>query len=126
MQKQLNAAPAVEEITLDYIVNLQLPAGKALSGPPLGPILGQCGIPAAPFCTLFNERTSLYFKAELQVAVDVYIFSNGEYDFDIKFPNITYQVKRLLTVARFHRKPGRSSITLYTFYTKQEKNRLKY
>ena len=63
-----------EEITLDYIVNLQLRAGKALSGPPLGPILGQCGIPAAPFCTLFNERTSLFFKPGLTVAVDIYIW----------------------------------------------------
>ena len=104
-----------EEITLDYIVNLQLRAGKALSGPPLGPILGQCGIPAAPFCTLFNERTSLFFKPGLTVAVDIYIFSNGEYDFDLKFPNITYQIKRLLKTSLLSKKPGRFFIDRFRF-----------
>lgn len=96
----------IEVITLEYIVYLKLFAGKATSGPPLGPILGQCGIPAAPFCILFNERTNSFFKKTIYLDVHVYIFSNGDYDFDIKFPHNSYLLKKLIDRKHFSGTPG--------------------
>ena len=38
-------------------IKLQIPAGKALPAPPVGPALGQHGVNIAGFCKEFNERT---------------------------------------------------------------------
>ena len=39
------------------IVKLQLPAGQANPAPPVGPALGQHGIPIQDFCKQFNDAT---------------------------------------------------------------------
>ncbi len=38
-------------------VKLQIPGGKALPAPPVGPALGQHGVNIAGFCKEFNEKT---------------------------------------------------------------------
>ncbi len=42
---------------LNAVVKLQLPAGKATPGPPVGSSLGPHGINIAGFVKEFNERT---------------------------------------------------------------------
>jgi len=39
------------------LLKLQIPAGKANPAPPVGPALGQHGVPIQDFCNLFNEET---------------------------------------------------------------------
>lgn len=41
-------------------IKLQIEATKASMQPPIGPILGQYGIPRAKFCQDFNEQTKVY------------------------------------------------------------------
>ena len=38
-------------------VKLQVPAGQASPSPPVGPALGQHGLPLMDFCNAFNART---------------------------------------------------------------------
>ncbi|XP_066843545.1 LOW QUALITY PROTEIN: large ribosomal subunit protein uL11m-like [Anser cygnoides] len=38
-------------------LRFQIPAGGAAPGPPLGPVLGQRGVPISAFCQDFNHRS---------------------------------------------------------------------
>jgi large subunit ribosomal protein L11 len=90
---------------LKHIIYLQIKAQSASSGPPIGPALGQCGIPAAPFCKEFNERTSI-LKSNSVVFVDLYIYRTGEYSFDIKLPSNSYFLMVAVRCRKGLRKPG--------------------
>lgn len=94
-----------ERSFLKSIIYLQLNAKTATSGPPIGPILGQCGIPAAPFCKEFNERTSA-FKNNIIVQVKLYLFINGEYNFDILLPTTSFFLKRIVNLKKGFSNPG--------------------
>lgn len=48
---------AVGKVDHSSKLRTNIPAGMALAGPPLGPMLGQRGINIAAFCKDFNERT---------------------------------------------------------------------
>ena len=39
-------------------IKLNIPAGQATPAPPVGPALGQHGVPLMEFCKEFNSRTS--------------------------------------------------------------------
>lgn len=107
-----------EKSFLKSIIYLQLPARAAVSGPPIGPILGQCGIPAAPFCKEFNDRTK-DFKQNIIVQVKLYIFINGEYNFDIYLPTDSFFLKKITHMSSGLKNPG------YIFTNIQElKNKL--
>ena len=40
------------------LVKMNIPAGQATPAPPIGPALGQHGVPLMEFCKEFNARTS--------------------------------------------------------------------
>ena len=42
---------------IETYVKLQVPAGQASPSPPVGPALGQHGLPLMDFCNAFNART---------------------------------------------------------------------
>jgi ribosomal protein L11 len=48
-------------------IKLKIEAGKAAMTPPVGPILGQYGIPGQKFCQDFNDDTKLIEKDTLLV-----------------------------------------------------------
>lgn len=87
------------------VVYLQIKANNATSGPPIGPALGQCGIPAAPFCKEFNDRT-LIFKSNVILFVTLYLHITGEYNFDIKLPSTSFFLMRAVKMRKGLKKPG--------------------
>ena len=94
-----------ERSFLKSIIYLQLNVKTATSGPPIGPILGQYGIPAASFCKEFNERT-LEFKDNVIVQVRLYLFINGEYNFDIVLPTTSFFLKKIVQLEKGFSTPG--------------------
>ena len=54
------------------VVKLQLPAGKATPGPPVGSSLGPHGINIAAFTKDFNERTSKDAGLIIPVIITIY------------------------------------------------------
>ena len=57
---------------LQAVVKLQLPAGKATPGPPVGSSLGPHGINIAGFVKEFNERTKDEVGLIIPVVMSIY------------------------------------------------------
>jgi large subunit ribosomal protein L11 len=77
-------------------VKMILPAGKATMGPPVGPSLGQVGIPAKQFCDTFNEKTK-NMPAGSNVQVKVFFKNSGKaFDIVIKSESVSAKFKRML------------------------------
>ena len=69
---------------LDSQVKLQLPAGKATAGPPVGSTLGPKGINLGQFVKEFNEKTSA--QAGLIIPCVISIYKDRSFDFILKTP----------------------------------------
>ncbi len=66
-------------------VKLQIEAGRATPAPPVGPAIGQAGIPIAAFVTEFNDRTKGMMGMG-KVSVKLRVFEDRTYEFDAKTP----------------------------------------
>ena len=66
-------------------VKLQVPAGGANPAPPVGPALGQHGLPIQDFCKQFNERTASMEKG-LPLPVVLTVYADRSFDFVVKTP----------------------------------------
>ena len=69
---------------INAIVKLQLPAGKATPGPPVGSTLGPHGINIPGFTKEFNEKTAK--NAGLIIPVVITIYADRSFSFILKTP----------------------------------------
>ena len=69
---------------ISAVVKLQLPAGKATPGPPVGSSLGPHGINIAGFTKEFNEKTAS--QAGLNITDVITIFKVRSFTFVLKTP----------------------------------------
>lgn len=90
---------------LKSLIYLRIKANSAASGPPIGPTLGQYGIPAAPFCKLFNERTD-HLLPDVELEVTIFLLISGEYSFNIHPPALSSVIKRGLSIECANGRPG--------------------
>ncbi len=74
------------------VVKLQLPAGKATPGPPVGSTLGPHGINIAGFTKEFNEKTSK--DAGLIIPVVITIYQDHSFTFILKTPPAPVLIKK--------------------------------
>lgn len=77
---------------LKSVVKLQLPAGKATSGPPVGSSLGPHGINIPAFTKEFNERTQS--QVGLIIPVVISIYADRSFDFILKTPPAAVLIKK--------------------------------
>jgi len=77
-------------------LKLQIPAGKANPGPPVGTILGPVGINLNEFCTQYNEMTK--DKVGDVLPVEITIFEDRSFKLDVKTPPTAFLIKKFAKI----------------------------
>jgi ribosomal protein L11 len=80
---------------LDVTVKLDVIAMEASSKEPIGPTLGQYGMPIDKFCDYFNKNTTIY-NEKTPLRSKLFIYSDKNFDIIIKAPSINYTIKNSL------------------------------
>ena len=89
------------------IIKLNLPAGEATAAPPVGPALGQHGLPIMEFIKAYNERTAK-LKGQIIPAV-ITVFVDRTFSFVTKLPPVAAMIKKALGIDKGGGKAGRES-----------------
>jgi len=90
------------------IVKIQLPAGKATPGPPVGPALGAYGVNIPGFTKEFNEKTA--GTPGLIIPVVVTCYADRTYTFILKTPPAAVLIKTKLNLKAGSAKPNREKV----------------
>lgn len=98
---------AVEK-KIGAVVKLQLPAGKATPGPPVGSSLGPHGINIAAFTKEFNDKTA--DKAGLIIPVVITIYQDRSFSFILKTPPAAVLIKKALKIESGSGKPNKQKV----------------
>ena len=93
---------------INAIVKLQLPAGKATPGPPVGSSLGPHGINIAGFTKEFNEKTAS--QAGLIIPVVITIYQDRSFDFVLKTPPAAVLIKKAIGLESGSAKPNKQKV----------------
>lgn len=79
-------------------IKLNIPAGVATAAPPVGPALGQHGLPIMEFVKAFNERTAQKQGNILPVVITVY--EDRTFSFITKEPPVAEMIKKTLSLEK--------------------------
>jgi len=90
------------------VIKLNLPAGTATPAPPVGPALGQHGVPIMEFITQYNEKTK-ELKGQVIPAV-ITVYEDRSFTFITKLPPVAEMIKKKLNVTKGSGKAGRESV----------------
>ena len=94
------------------VVKLQLPAGKATPGPPVGSTLGPHGINIAGFTKEFNEKTSK--DAGLIIPVVITIYQDHSFTFVLKTPPAPVLIKKACGLQSASAVPNKTKVATLT------------
>ena len=90
------------------IIKLNIPAGEATAAPPVGPVLGQHGLPIMDFVKAFNEKTAEQ-KGTIVPAV-ITVFEDRTFSFIVKNPPVAEMIKKALNLEKGTGTAGRTSV----------------
>ena len=90
------------------MVKLQLPAGKATPGPPVGSSLGPHGINIAGFTKEFNEKTAS--QAGLILPVVITIYADRSFTFVLKTPPAAVLIKKAIGLEKGSAAPNKTKV----------------
>ncbi len=93
-------------------VKLQIPAGKALPAPPVGPALGQHGVNIAGFCKEFNEKTKKDMGLIIPVVITIY--ADRSYSFVTKTPPAAVLIKKACNIESGSGEPNKNKVATIT------------
>ena len=94
------------------MVKLQLPAGKATPGPPVGSSLGPHGINIPGFTKEFNERTK--GQEGLIIPVVISIYADRSFTFVLKTPPAAVLIKKACGIESGSAKPNKEKVAKIT------------
>ena len=89
------------------ILKLNLPAGEATPAPPVGPALGQHGLPIMEFVKAYNDKTAKLKGQTIPAVITVY--QDRTFSFITKLPPVAAMIKKTLAIAKGSGKAGRES-----------------
>ncbi len=87
------------------ILKLNLPAGAATPAPPVGPALGQHGLPIMDFVKAYNDKTAKQ-KGQIIPAV-ITVYTDRTFSFITKLPPVAAMIKKKLNLEKASGKAGR-------------------
>lgn len=90
------------------ILKLNLPAGEATPAPPVGPALGQHGVPIMDFIKEYNAKTADQ-KGQVIPAV-ITVYEDRSFTFITKLPPVSEMIKKKLGIAKGSGKPHSDKI----------------
>ncbi len=90
------------------IVKLQLEAGKATPGPPVGSSLGPHGINIAGFVKEFNDKTAQ--QAGFIIPVVITIYEDRSFTFELKTPPAAVLIKKAIGLGKGSAKPNKQKV----------------
>ncbi len=88
-------------------IKLNVPAGAATPAPPVGPALGQHGLPIMDFVKAFNDRTADQKGNILPVVITVY--EDRTFSFITKKPPVAEMIKKELKIEKGSGRPSKES-----------------
>ncbi|MCR4726574.1 MAG: 50S ribosomal protein L11 [Clostridia bacterium] len=94
------------------VVKLQLPAGKATPGPPVGSTLGPHGINLPGFVKEFNDKTA--DKIGLVIPVVMTIYNDRSFSFITKTPPAPVLIKKACGIESGSAKPNKEKVAKLT------------
>lgn len=97
---------------LKTIIKLNLPAGEATPAPPVGPALGQHGIPIMDFVKAYNDRTADK-KGEI-IPVEISVFEDNSFTFVTKLPPVSALIKKELGLKKGSGETGKETVGTLT------------
>lgn len=109
---------AAPQKKVQAVVKLQLPAGKATAGPPVGSSLGPHGINIPGFVKEFNDKTAQ--QAGLIIPVVMTIYADRSFTFILKTPPVAVLIKKALGIESGSGKPNREKVGKLTLAQVEE------
>ena len=94
------------------VVKLQLPAGKATPGPPVGSTLGPHGINLPGFVKEFNDKTAS--QVGLVIPVVMTIYNDRSFSFITKTPPAPVLIKKACGIESGSAKPNKEKVAKLT------------
>lgn len=94
------------------VVKLQLPAGKATPGPPVGSTLGPHGINIAGFTKEFNEKTAS--QGGMIIPVVITIYQDRSFTFILKTPPAPVLIKKACGIESGSAAPNKTKVAQIT------------
>jgi len=95
------------------IIKLQIKGGAANPSPPVGPALGSKGVNIMEFCKQFNARTQ--DKAGKLLPVVITVYSDKSFEFVVKQPPVSIQLKEAAKVNSGSSEPNRKKVGSVTW-----------
>ena len=89
-------------------IKLQIPGGDAKPAPPVGPALGQLGVPIMPFCKEFNAKTQDMAGTIIPVVITVY--QDKSFTFILKSPPAAELLKKAVGIAAGSGEPNKEKV----------------
>lgn len=87
------------------VIKLQVPAGQANPGRPVGPALGTAGINIMGFCKEFNARTQ--DKAGMIIPVEITVYEDRSFTFVTKTPPASFLLKKAAKIDKGSGEPNK-------------------
>ncbi len=90
-------------------IKLQIPASKAMPGPPVGPALGQHGVNIMEFCKAFNAKTA-QMDPDMKIPVVITVYADRSFTFETKRPPVADLLKKASGIPKGSGKPNKEKV----------------